>query len=619
MFFKRFTVSVLIALLIYLPSSAQTPTSAQKEQKEFEKKAIALVEDVVNEAMSLRLVENRIYALTTAAELIWKHNEDRARALLREAVNQFMAMEQPAEPDDPRTIQAFQIRMELRTQLLQLLAARDSRMALDFLRASRMPDARVLLGSKGAMPDFEQQFEVQLAVRIAENDPRSALQIAEESLKEGLTHQVHEIWMNLLAKDSAAAAKLSSEIVSKMKSSDLMKNYQGLNVAFSMLYHLRSEIQSAQKIAKEPPKTSSTPLSSSQSPPASLAEMQQMYRVVLEIVVSATLKVTAAQLLDIQEQGQARNLLTQVQALTPEIEKYLPARAAAVRAKLNQFDKAFYRTPTPPEPYEELEKKSPDELVAMAAKSPEEIKESLYRQAIAKAMESEDPARARQIAKDFLPNGGLSDPMVAEIEQKEREQALKQGKLEEARKSLARLRSDEERALALVDLAVKAEANKNQKTQRQLLEEAGGLIGDQMDTRMQVEAQLALAIAYLNVDADRSFAILGSAIDRLNVVLSAVVTLTKFDQSGGGLFGGPSGAMDGEMRLNAGEFGNVTTNLDQRIAAFARKDFDRTVAALKRWEVNEIRLAMNLMLANYILGENKEMQFAVPFFGGRIR
>ena len=73
------------------------------------------------------------------------------------------------------------------------------------------------------------------------------------------------------------------------------------------------------------------------------------------------------------------------------------------------------------------------------------------------------------------------------------------------------------------------------------------------------------------------------------------------------------------MRLNAGEFGNVTTNLDQRIVAFARKDFDRTVAALKRWEVNEIRLAMNLMLASNILGENKEAEFAVPFFGGRIR
>ena len=46
--------------------------------------------------MSLKLVENRIYALTTAADMFWKRNEDRARALLAEAVNQFMAVNQPS-------------------------------------------------------------------------------------------------------------------------------------------------------------------------------------------------------------------------------------------------------------------------------------------------------------------------------------------------------------------------------------------------------------------------------------------------------------------------------------------------------------------------------------------
>ena len=48
--------------------------------------------------------------------------------------------------------------MELRTQLLQTLAAKDSRMALDFLRASRLPDTGKLFGGKGSSPDFEQRF-----------------------------------------------------------------------------------------------------------------------------------------------------------------------------------------------------------------------------------------------------------------------------------------------------------------------------------------------------------------------------------------------------------------------------------------------------------------------------
>src|SRR5262245_54910419 len=175
---KRFTASFLAALLICLPALAQTPAQpearkeekCQKEDKVLEKKALVLLDEVVGEAMSLKLVENRIYALITAADLFWKHNEDRARALMTEAINQFLAIEPPYQPkaqpeaqaqtepqsesEGMRALQLMGVRIELRTQLLQALAARDSRMALDFLRASRLPDGGKLFGSKGVSPDF---------------------------------------------------------------------------------------------------------------------------------------------------------------------------------------------------------------------------------------------------------------------------------------------------------------------------------------------------------------------------------------------------------------------------------------------------------------------------------
>jgi len=613
---KRFTASFLAALLICLPALAQTPTQpqarkeekSQKEDKELEKKALALLDEVVGEAMSLKLVENRIYALTTAADLFWKHNEDRARALLAEAVSQFMAIERPYQPksqpqaqaqDEPqsesegmRALQLIGVRMELRTQLLQALAARDSRMALDFLRASRLPEAGKLLGVKEASPDFERDFEMQLAVRIAENDPRAAMQIAEESLKQGVSHQVYEIWANLLNKDPKAAAKLSGDIVSSLKSADLLKDYQSIYVVTSMLSQLRSQLRPSRSNDKEPP-------------PPPPQEAREMFRDLLELMVSTALKVTSAQLLDLQEQGPARDLLTQVQMFLPDIEKQMPSRAPAARAKLAQFDKAFYRQQSPQEIFLDMENKSPDELIAMAAKSQDEFKDMLYRQAATKLIEQGDTARARKVVKDFLPDDGAWDPLFAEIDRKEREQAVKEGKLEEARKSVSRLGSSEERALALVELATKAEAEKDQKAQRELLKEASELLGDQMETRSQVEAQLVLAAASLNLDPDRSFEILGYAIDRLNAVLNAVATIAKFDQ--GGTTPLAANAVDGEMRLNAGEFANITNNLDERLLAFARKDFDRTVSLLKRWQINEVRLAICLTLLGRILGaENRE-------------
>jgi hypothetical protein len=604
---KRFTAPFLAALLICPPALAQTPTppqsqkesKSQNEDKELEKKALALLDEVVGEAMSLKLVENRIYALTTAADLFWQHNQDRARALLAEAVNQFMAIGPPqpqtqsqAETDGLRALQAMGARMELRTQLLQTLAAKDSRMALDFLRASRFPDMGKLFGGKGSSYDFERDFEMQLAARIAENDPTMALQIAEESLKQGLNHQVFEIWANLLNKDPKAAAKLSSDITSAIKSADISKDYQAIYIVTSMLTQLRSQIRPSRANAKDP------------QPPE---EAREMFRDLLDLMVATALKVTTAQLLDVQEQGRARDLLTQVQMFLPEIEKHLPSRAPAVRAKLAQFDKAFYRPSAPQEIFEDMESKSPDELIAMAAKSQEEVRGMLYSQAVMKLIEQGDTTRARQVVKNSLPDDGSREPLFAAIERKETEQAIRESKLEDARKNLSRLASNEERALALIELAVKAEAEKDQKSQRELLKEANELLGDQMETRSQVEAQLVLAAAFLNADHDRGFEILRSAIDRLNIILNAVATITKFDQGGGSPIAGANGAnaMDGEMLLSAGEFANVTNNLDQQLLAFARKDIDRTMATLKRWEVNEVRLAICLTLLSRILGVEK--------------
>ena len=90
---KRFTASFLALLLICQPALALTQAQPQsqkedklqKEDKELEKKALALLDEVVGEGMSLKLVENRIHVLTTAADLFWKRNEERARALLAEA------------------------------------------------------------------------------------------------------------------------------------------------------------------------------------------------------------------------------------------------------------------------------------------------------------------------------------------------------------------------------------------------------------------------------------------------------------------------------------------------------------------------------------------------------
>jgi hypothetical protein len=295
----------------------------------------------------------------------------------------------------------------------------------------------------------------------------------------------------------------------------------------------------------------------------------------------------------------------------PDVGKYLPSRAAAARTKIAQFDKVLHLPPDrqglSSEDIEDMVKnKSPDDLITMAAASGNEsVKIWLYLIAAVWLTDQGDTLRARQALKG-IPADAWQDKWMEQflvmIERKEREQAIKEGELEEARKSVSRLRWNEQRAQAWIDLAAKAEAGKDWKLQRELLDEAGGLLGDQMETHSQVEAQLELAAASLNLDPDRGFEILRSVIDCLDAVRKAEATSAKFNRR----MLAPTGVvtnvgdMDDERDVNVYDL--PVSTLDWHLLAFARKDFDRTAAALKRSQVIEFRVAISLTLLKRILG-----------------
>ncbi len=566
-------------------ASGQSTPQLQKEQKELEGKTVAFLDEMIGDAMSLKLIENRIFVLTSAANLLWKRDEARARELLREAMNQYYSMGQPDWQDKSGFFDNY---ISIRTYLLQLLAARDPKLALEFLRATRHQIPKGNSRINGPIADYDEQLEMQLAVRMAENDPQLALQIAEETLSKGLNQQVLEIWSSLQKKDPRIASRLSAQIIAKLKSADLLKGYGDSNIAFTMISDLRSRMREAQKDEK----------ASSPAAVQSLAEMQQTYRELLEVLVGAVLKLTTTNLLNVQEQTLARGLLERAHSLLPEIEKNLPSRVTAVRAKLAQFNNAFYQPAVSQENYEAIQTKSVDELVDLAARSKPEMRDFLYRAALNKAIADGDAERAKQIAKDQFGESISLEPVLQQMEEQKIKRAAEQGKFDEARQSLAGLKENDEKARAIIAMAKQAEVKGDSKLQRELLDEAYGLLGQQIETRQQVTDQLLLATTYLSINPDRSFEILESATEKLNSVMSAIILIDSFDQ--GGRF------KDGEMRMAGADFASgMIDNLDEQIAAFALKDFERTKSALKRWQIPEVRLMISLAMAERIIGDKK--------------
>src|SRR6059036_808232 len=93
-----FTIPIVAALLVAAvwaqdqegKESAPAQRRAQQEaQKEVQKRALELLDMVIKEVPNLRLPENRIKIQATAADYLWKHDEKRARTLMRQAIDDF--------------------------------------------------------------------------------------------------------------------------------------------------------------------------------------------------------------------------------------------------------------------------------------------------------------------------------------------------------------------------------------------------------------------------------------------------------------------------------------------------------------------------------------------------
>jgi hypothetical protein len=584
----------LVCALIFLPLTifpsviAQTPsatpqTEAQrKAQKELEQKALGLLDDVIKDSESFKQAENRIRIRAAAAYVLWKYDEARARILFREAMAGLIdLLKEPTDDDPVDARKVLEGPKQLRGEMLQMLVQRDARLARELLRATRSPASQAGNGRE-KMEEYDRQMDLNLATQIASSDPKLAAEIAEESLSKGLTYQLPGLVTSIREKDPEAAARLASDIMTKLRTEKLDSSSEARNVAVSLL---QIAMAATETDAKENPKKA-TPLLDQ----ASLRELTEM-------VTTEALRAP----------NQNADMISSLQSMMPVVEKYAPARAGQLRQKIPQK--------TDEEDVEEeveglsavelskynalVEKGSVDELLSAAPKAPEGMRDTLYNRAASKIMEDGDMERARQIINEKIQDPAQRKQMLAQLDQVSIAAAAEQGKVEQTRKMLATLRTNEERVMLLTQLASGAAAKGQKKIALQLLDEARGMLGQRAKNINQLGAQLMVARAYAQLDPSRSLAILEPIVDQLNELLGAATIL-------GGFFVEEL-VRDDEIMLGPLSmfFSMASTDLLQQyigdVNTLARADFERTKALVDRFQRDEIRTMMRLMLAQSIL------------------
>jgi hypothetical protein len=514
-----------------------------------------------------------------AADIIWDYDEARSRTLFKEAIAGLVELLNNQEVVEQPPVRNMMVEgvKNLRREMLKMLAGHDARLAREFLRATRSSPSEQANASH-VSPENDLQLEVSLATQIAATDPKQALEIGKESLSQGFSPELMNLIPALQQKDAASAAKLAGEIVIKLRGVNLDSNEEARHMALNLL---RAATQSPDET-----KAGATPALALLESPA-LRELTEML---------------AAEALRASSDG---GLLSELQAMMPVVEKYAPARAAQLRRKTEKKEASVEVIPTADAmqewgKYHELtEKGTVDELLGAAAKAPEGMREMLYLEASTKAMKEGNPERARTLINENVKDPHQRQMLLEQLDQMAVVAAAEQGKIEQTRKMLATLRTNEERAMLLAQLAGGAALKGEKKIALQLLEEARGMIGAKAKNMNQLGAQLLVAHGYATLEPTRSLEILEPVVDQVNELLGAAIVL-------GGFFT-EEFIRDDEVMLEpiamvSVEFFNKYAG---DIAALARADFDRTRALVSKFERGEIRIMAQLLIAQSILSPKK--------------
>jgi hypothetical protein len=565
----------LCLLLLSTAAAGQSPPPARQEseeekakaRKELERKALALLDETLEGAQVLKLAENRASVRVQAADLLWPRDEKRARALFRDAAADLAAL----KPGDPnRGGRDYWVATQLRSQLLHTVAARDAQLALELLRESR-PASEDGSNAPAGDPDAELRLEQSLTALAAGSDPKAALRLAEESLSKGVTFGVLGLLGRLSQKDPEAATKLAGKIVERLRGETAGGGREAWMVAASLLRGVLLP-QTGEQIRYY----NNIPVPSPRAPekPKPLVMEDSDVRDLADLVATAALKDSSA--------NGAYGMMMSIRPLLPELEKRVPARAAQLRLKLAEMDKALDPRARAWAQYDSLMGRPPEGILEEAAKAPAEMRGQLYMAAATKLFQAGEVEKARAVVNDNL-RGQEREQMLAYLDNAEVARAVERGNTDDARAVVSRVKSKERRASALAELATVYAAKGDRKTAGGLLEEARGLLDRQPDNEREVEALLEVARGYALVEPSKTFEMIDPLIDQANDMMSAAALLEKF-----------------------GAGGATYARHVKALAELARVDFDRTRQTADRFNRDEARLMARLIVARSVLSDRPD-------------
>ena len=598
------------------PQQSPDPQQQQEEKAKLEKKAVALLEQVVADAQVLKLPENRIRVQIAAGDMLWDKNPARARGLLTDAgamLGQVMLEVDRTDRDDMMTVN------QLRQDLVLTAGRHDAELGYQLLHSTQQQQPTQITitparGNRQFIFDQGNTLEQSLLATVAVTDPKFAYQKAVESLDKGeFPTSLSRILTQLQTKDAELFKKLSDKTLNRLASDSLLASREATSVAVNLL----SPGPLPASTASNQPSSTAANNANARAPILS----ESAYHDLMESAITAALSVTsmgpvnniqrgggAARVMRGPQQQQqqqnppddatvrqnnARSILFSLQGMLPQIDQYMPDRAQAVRQKLTELGVNNNTMQTFGNQYRTaMQQGSSDSLVTAASTAPPQIQSRLYQQAAQKAVDEGNTDKALDIANSHLDEAGRTAIMQA-VDFKKLTTTASPEKLNEIKQKLAALPSDSDRVKYLIDLTTATQKD-NQKLALKFLDDARNLVAKRAMDYKDFEDQIKVADAYAALDSKKSFEIMDAGIAQLNELLQAATVLNGFEVD---IF------KEGELSLRANnDLVGMISRYGAELSVLAKVDFDGARGSADKFQLPEPRMNARLMIVQSILG-----------------
>lgn len=563
--------------IVELRQATEQELNISKNVETVKAKGLDLLGEIEGLIPEIHSPQTRIQTQLQLAQLLWSTDEKRATKYMNDAmtgVKEFFATVDATADGYERSYGPM---TQARWEIIRVLSEHDPEAALSFLHSIKMPVNPY--GNEREQEDQERSMELAIANQIAAKDPKRAFEIARQNLKRGYSSDLVNTVSMLRQKSPELANDLATEIANKVLNDKLLTTPQAAAVVVSLLSMCNqrpARYQGANHAA----------------PPADPLLPDQTCH---DLLQKAAQEAMSYKLPDrnnyTPERDAAWQMLSSLRGMGQDLDGAVEGGAAAIEKRLSELQNAS-------NPYQEtfqalqtkVDNGNADAALESIQKAPEEIRNQLYNQLANNLAAKGDGVRARQVLEN-LKNPYERRNALRSLEQQEMYRAVGSGKVDEALRAIAALKTPRERANMLMQIIRQLGPGQKRANAVRFLEQARTLLapGAQAQDQEQMLVLLELARAFSRYDVKRAFEILDPLVDQLNDICAAAHTLDGF---------GMDFYQDDELNLqNGNTVSNLVIQMSSALGSLAITNFERAKTTTGRFQLPEVRLRVYLDIA----------------------